>query len=164
MSMASDAELQEFADNDPIFEAFSPRDYPLILIALIRKKNTQSIDRLISPYGLNTNMWRVFGALQDNDGLHISDLSERIAIERTQLSRILDQMETMGHIRRTVSEVDRRQTKLFFTKKGRKAFHEILPIVVRHYEAVCSDLTATEMKILMRSLHKMLDRFEASAP
>ena len=48
-------QVMQLEGNDPILDEFSPRDYPLILIALIRKMNTQAIDGLVSPYGLNTN-------------------------------------------------------------------------------------------------------------
>ena len=40
------------------------------------------------------------------------ELSDRIAIERTQLSRIIDQAESQGYIERTVSEQDRRACEL----------------------------------------------------
>lgn len=151
--------MKDLEEDDPIFDAFSPRDYPLIYIALIRKKNTQTIDRLLKPYGMNTNLWRLFGALHDFGGLHISELSERIAVERTQLSRLIDQTEDQGFIERKISTSDRRQTKLFLTEKGRQAFAEVLPIVIEHYEILCRDLSATEMKILMRGLGKILDNF-----
>ena len=114
--------MEEMASDDPVLSAFSPRDYPLIYIALIRKKNTQTIDRLLKPHGLNTNMWRVFGSLHDYGGLHISELSDRIAIERTQLSRIIDQAEAQGYVVRAPSEQDRRQTRLNLTKKGKAGF------------------------------------------
>ncbi len=148
------------AQLDPVCELFSPRDYPLVFVALIRKKNTLAIDRLISPHGLNTNMWRVFGALHDYGALHISQLAEHIAVERSQLSRILDQMEDLGYVERTASKQDRRQTKLYFTKKGKEAFNTVLPIIAGHYEKICSNITATEMKVLMKGLNTMLDNFD----
>ena len=162
MTITQDSDqVMQLEGNDPILDEFSPRDYPLILIALIRKMNTQAIDGLVSPHGLNTNMWRVFGALHDYGDLHISDLAERIAIERTQLSRILDQMESAGFIQRTASKTDRRQTKLRFTPKGKHAFHEIQPIVISHYEHTCRNISVPEMKVLMKLLNKMLSNLDS---
>ena len=143
-----------------LFDSFSPTDYPLFYIALIRKKNTQVIDELLKPYGLNTNMWRVFGALKDHNGIHISDLSERIAIERTQLSRILVQMEEDGYVTRTVSKSDRRHMRLNLTPKGQKTVRKIIPLLVDYYENICRDLSVPEMKLLIGSLKKILIQFE----
>jgi DNA-binding MarR family transcriptional regulator len=148
---------------DPACELFSPRDYPLIYTALVAKKNAATIDKLITPFGLNTYMWRVFGALHDFGAQHISQLAEHIAVERSQLSRLLDQMEDLGYIQRCVSLRDRRQTQLSFTEKGRQAFNTVQPVIAQHYENICRDISATEMKVLMRSLSKILENFEDSA-
>ena len=148
---------------DTALELFSTRDYPLIYNALIAKKNAAAIDRLIAPFGLNTYMWRVFGALNDFGAQHISQLAERIAVERSQLSRLLDQMEDHGYIQRGVSQRDRRQTQLSFTEKGRQAFSTVRPIIAQHYENICRDISTTEMRVLIHSLGKMLENFENSA-
>jgi DNA-binding MarR family transcriptional regulator len=163
MSKPAKREYKDDESYDPAAELFSTRDFPLIYTALVAKKNATTIDRLTAPFGLNTYMWRVFGALHDFGAQHISQLAGRIAVERSQLSRLLDQMEDHGYIQRSVSQRDRRQTQLSFTEKGQQAFNTVRPIIAQHYENICQDISTTEMRVLIGSLNKMLENFEDSA-
>ena len=147
---------------DPLKELFRPSDYPLFYIALIRKQNSITLDKLLKVYGINTNMWRVLSALHENGSLHISNLAELIAVDRSQLSRLLDQMENLDLVSRTVSAKDRRHTELKFTTKGRSTFDGVLPIVIQHYENVCDGLLQTEKRVLMNSLQKILKNFHSA--
>jgi hypothetical protein len=133
MSEPAKREYKDGEPYDPALELFSTRDFPLIYTALVAKKNAAAIDRLTAPFGLNTYMWRVFGALHDLGAQHISQLAERIAVERSQLSRLLDQMEDDGYIQRSVSQRDRRQTQLSFTEKSGPSSPSIMRIFVKIY-------------------------------
>ena len=65
--------------------------------------------------GLNRAQWRVLSGLQGNNGLTQSELSEKIAVARSPLGKIVDRLETLGYVERRGDPDDRRIHRLFLT-------------------------------------------------
>ncbi len=75
---------------------------------------------LKSPYSLTEA--RILFELNDEDSLTGSDLARNLAIDAGYLSRILRKFEKAGLVRRTVSDLDRRQSHLALTDLGQTIF------------------------------------------
>jgi DNA-binding MarR family transcriptional regulator len=140
---------------------FSQLDYPFYYIAQVRQKNTRAIGQILRKKRVSTNMWRVFVALNGMGESRISDITEQMVIQRTQLGKLLKEMETAGVIHRRVSDEDKRETWISFTEKGKRLFDEVVPIMRNYYNSICADLSKAEMDNLiagLKSISRSLDR------
>lgn len=59
-----------------------------------------------------------------NDGLTAKDLSERLNLEKSTISRLLKSLESGGEIRSTPHQTDRRAQVLSLTEKGQATFRQ----------------------------------------
>ena len=136
---------------------------PYLLNRVAARWNLRLQDSL-RKQGLNTVRMRALAVLTIKDGLSIKELIELTVIEQSTLSRALDAMEAQGLIVRVPSQEDRRVRTISITDRGRAAFEDIWPDMVREYEAMLQGLDAEERRVLIRSLHKILQNFGVGDP
>jgi DNA-binding MarR family transcriptional regulator len=90
--------------------------------------------------------------------LRMQQLSDRVVLSRSRVSRVVDDMERAGLVRREPDPDDRRAAFAVITDDGRAALHKAAPVYLQGIEEeFLSHLTAPERKALERSLRKVLD-------
>jgi DNA-binding MarR family transcriptional regulator len=68
----------------------------------------------------------------EKDGrLTMGELADRVVLSRTRVSRVVDELEEAGLVRRDVHEVDRRSSYAVLTPAGRKAYEAAAPVYRR---------------------------------
>ncbi|MBI2957311.1 MAG: MarR family transcriptional regulator [Chloroflexi bacterium] len=72
----------------------------------------------LAVFGLTPSQLFVFSALWMEDGINFSDLANRVAIDVSTLTGIIDRMEKVGFVERRPDPKDRRAVRLFLTEKG----------------------------------------------
>jgi DNA-binding MarR family transcriptional regulator len=75
-------------------------------------------------------------------------------------TRVLDQLEKRGLIRRERSETDRRVVLLHLTPDGRRVVETLLPIVVERLNHALAEFSAAEVATLARLLRRLIGRLE----
>jgi DNA-binding MarR family transcriptional regulator len=111
------------------------------------------LDRLDAEFepetGLQVRFYDVLAVLEDApDGMRMNELAERIRYSKGGLTRVIDEMENAGLVRRHRPEGDRRSIFLFITAKGTEARQHARPI---HHEWI------------KRNFADLLDRGELEA-
>ena len=99
--------------------------------------------------------------------LRMQQLSDRVVLSRSRVSRVVDEMERAGLVRREADPDDKRAAFAVITDDGRAALRRAAPVYLQGIEEeFLSHLTAGERKALERSLHKVLDaqRSEVDGP
>ena len=99
--------------------------------------------------------------------LRMQQLSDRVVLSRSRVSRVVDEMERAGLVRREPDPDDRRAAFAAITDDGRAALRKAAPVYLQGIEEeFLSHLTAGERKALERSLRKVLDahRGELTGP
>lgn len=71
-------------------------------------------------YKVTTEHWAVMNCLWEKEGSTQTEIAEKIAKDKTNLTRILDVMERDGLVRREYHESDRRSYRIFLTQEGWK--------------------------------------------
>jgi len=77
------------------------------------------------PYGLTYVQAEVLLELADNDGMKITELSERLGMGKSNLSPLCRRLEERGFLVRRQDEVDHRIIHLSLTESSRKMIAEI---------------------------------------
>ncbi len=71
-----------------------------------------------SGYDVTAEQWAVLNCLWTNEGMTQTEIAERVAKDKTNLTRILDVMERNGLITRQRHESDRRSYRVFPTREA----------------------------------------------
>ena len=142
------------SDNRPRVP-FSVTDFPTYYIYAIQAENFATLNHVLRPHGISVMFWRVLAVLQESDGHNIGYLSGKLAIDRSNLSRIVDRMARDGLIERKTPPHDRRNVLVCITEAGRRKVEEALPGVLRIVEATMDGFSAKERQTLLSMLKRM---------
>lgn len=91
------------------------------------RRVTQSYDKALKPAGLRLTQYSVLANLSRHEGLSITELAERLAMDRTTLTRNLRPMEREGWITRAAG-ADKRSRAVGITASGRALFERAFPL------------------------------------
>jgi len=91
------------------------------------RRVTQAYDSALRPAGLKLTQYSVLANVARDGGLSITELAERLASDRTTLTRNLRPMERAGWIS-VEAGVDRRCRAVRITKAGHRIFEQALPL------------------------------------
>ncbi len=83
-------------------------------------------EQRLSPFGLTSPQYFVFNALWMGDGISVGELGERVCLDSSTLTGIIDRMEKSGYVERRPNPDDRRSVLVFLTAKARELGPSIL--------------------------------------
>src|SRR6478736_4806019 len=90
--------------------------------------------------------------------LRMQQLSDRVVRSRSRVSRVVDEMEKAGLVRREPDPDDKRAAFAVITDDGRAALRKAAPVYLQGIEEeFLSHLNGAERKAVERSLRKVLD-------
>ena len=90
--------------------------------------------------------------------LRMQQLSDRVVLSRSRVSRVVDEMERAGLARREPDPDDRRAAFAVITEDGRAALRKAAPVYLQGIEQeFLAHLTSAERRSLERALRKVLD-------
>ncbi len=94
--------------------------------------------RLFRPYGLSGAQYNLLNIVAEADeGLSQRELSDRLVVDRSNITGLIDRMETAGWVQRRDHPDDRRAYRVQLTPAGRALWREVTP----HYLAVVEQVT-----------------------
>ncbi|GMQ98717.1 MAG: hypothetical protein BMS9Abin17_1242 [Acidimicrobiia bacterium] len=98
------------------------------------------------------------------EGLRMQELGEQVVLSRTRVSRLVDDLEASGYVKRVSHPDDGRATLAQITARGHTALREAAPIYLeginRHFS---SHLSAAEQQSITRGLTRVV-RFHDGPP
>ncbi len=127
------------------------------------RRNKQLTDAL-KPLAISIPQWRVLAVLHDRPDLTMNQLSDLATVDRTTLTRALDNMVRRKLVERHADAQDRRSIRLRLTGTGTAAFFRVLPRVVEQNERALAGFTKSEGAALRAMLHRMVDNLEGDTP
>ena len=83
-------------------------------------------DSRLSAFNLTGPQYFVFNALWMGDGITISELAERVSLESSTLTGIIDRMEKSGYVERVMNPDDRRSVLVFLTEMAQEVGPQLL--------------------------------------
>lgn len=81
-------------------------------------------------YGIDIPEWRVLATLGAREPVTAQDVVRSTRTHKSTISRAVARLMEMGWVERAPSAADRRQMILRFTAEGRRAYDEIVPLVL----------------------------------
>ncbi len=106
--------------------------------------------------------WVIMICLRDSLAKTPSELSQYICHDSGALTRVLDQMEERGLIKRERSSEDRRVVDLVLTKEGIRTAESHIGIIVDYYNDLMADFTHAEIDTLVHLLTRVVDKLDSA--
>ena len=122
------------------------------LISKIHQLSNRIFTKKLKDYHLseiNSAQGKIIFVLWQNDGISIQELAKRTSLEKSTLTRMLERLESSGHLLRVPSKEDRRKVIIQLTPKDER--------LINDYEQVSKDMLEVFYKGFAED---EIDRFE----
>lgn len=136
--------------------------YLLYLLAAASEKASAQFHANVREHGLRVPEWRVLAILVDRDGAMITRLADFALIEQSRLTRIIDQMDIRGLVRRKSDSNDRRRVRVFLTAKGRRMAQSLVADARLHEQKLLASIGGVNAEQLKPLLTMLLQKLEVA--
>jgi DNA-binding MarR family transcriptional regulator len=137
---------------DPTPEDREPSEYAGYLLQLAARFRESALDRQLAPLGLTAARCRVLGIVRRLSGCTMGELSFFSTIDRTTLTRIIDQLAAQGLVERSTPAGDRRKVTLALTAEGLGLHQRALATIAQVNRSVFAAVPETQLKEATRVL------------
>jgi DNA-binding MarR family transcriptional regulator len=110
----------------------------------------------VSHYGLTPTQFFLLIALYEENGILITALAKKVALDKSTLTSLLDRLERDDLIQRTAHPTDRRIIQIYLTPKAEAMRDDLLRIYSEVNGLFLSRLTSEELK----NFEEILGKFE----
>ncbi len=111
--------------------------------------------------GLTMSQCHVLLAISEHKQVTTVELTEELAMNKGNLSKIIDSLVTLGYVERTQSKEDRRYSKLEITQKGRTKSKAVNNSSNAHYRSVFENIPEWKHKEIIENLSILTLAFNA---
>ena len=117
----------------------------------------------LEPYGLTPSQWGVMVAIIREPGTDQRRVAERQGIDANSASRLIDELEQLGLVRRVASPLDRRSNQLELTAAGRRLRAKAAVPVIAAQDNALACLDEAEKATLLNLLTRVVEANKAHA-
>jgi DNA-binding MarR family transcriptional regulator len=130
--------------------------YVFHLFAVVGRHREARLEAALKPLGLNLSRHRALSVIYTLQPCTMSELADFSAVDRTTLTRTVDQLVDSGLVERATPREDRRQVVLTLTDHGRRACRRSLQAIYGVSRELLTGLAETDQRLVARSLETML--------
>jgi DNA-binding MarR family transcriptional regulator len=130
------------------------------IISQTSRKLNQLLTLKFQPFDITSEQWAVLIRLARQDGITQRELALRTHKDPTNVTRILDQLERKGWIRRVTNQEDRRSFLTYVTESGRLLNEKLLPIEAEFVQSVSASLSEMELSMLEKAFKQINDNID----
>ena len=114
-------------------------------------------EQRLSPFSLTPPQYFVLNALWMDDGISVGELGERVLLDSSTLTGIIDRMEGSGYVERRPNPIDRRSVLVFLTTKARELGPRILEFANKFDATLRQPFSQEEMETFERVLRALAE-------
>ena len=111
--------------------------------------------------GVTMSQCHVLLSIYEQKETSTVDLSKELAIDKSNLSRIIDSLVKLGYVDRVASKKDRRFSKIIVTAKGKSKSIDINKSANSHYRKVFENIPEWKHKEIVENLTMLTLAFNA---
>ena len=133
-------------------------NYVFHLFAVVSRHREARLEDVLRPLGLNLARHRALSVISGFEPCTMSELAEYTAVDRTTLTRTVDQLVGAGFVERTTPREDRRQVVLTLTKAGGLTCQQSLNAIFECNRDLLAGLPEEDQRVAARVLESFLGR------
>lgn len=127
------------------------------LLTTAQRRIFQELSARLEPYDVTPVQYGVLYCLWETDIHTPREIADKLQLENSTISGVLERMEKKELIERQVSKKDRRYIEVVLTEKGAELKNGVLSTVEQFNEDVMSAFSEKDQAILKESLSKLSD-------
>jgi DNA-binding MarR family transcriptional regulator len=116
------------------------------------RRFSQLVSNQFSPYGITPEQFTVLRRLAEQNGISQKELSIRAEKDQTNITRIVDQLEKKGLVRRETDKEDRRSFLTYITAEGKVLLEKLIPIEAGVEKEALTGLSKEDIELCRRIL------------
>jgi len=132
---------------------------PYCFNKVTNKTNLTMADYLAS-LNFTVPQWRVLAILKGFGELSIGEITEHAVVRQSTLSRVVDQLERQGLVKRKPLAKNKRIVLVKLTKQGDKMFDKIYPAALSLHNLMVDALTKKDQEALYSIFDKLSNRLD----
>jgi MarR family transcriptional regulator, transcriptional regulator for hemolysin len=135
-------------------------------VAFISRNTSKVLEKaldteLLWTHGLSGAQWKVIAVLAISDGLSQKELADYLSLDASTLVPVIDKMEQNQFVTRKPDPKDRRNNKIFITKKSESIIDSIVDAILKLRKAVYKDILVRDIEITKKVLQKITKNAES---
>lgn len=135
-----------------------PPEYFFYLLFQAARQRDLFFDRELAPVGLNLAQWRTLAIVRRLETCTMSSLARYSTVERTTLTRAVDQLVGRELVERSVPAHDRRQVNLSLTEHGKELYRRAVEILKDRNQACLENVDPKRLRDSARVLQIVLEK------
>jgi DNA-binding MarR family transcriptional regulator len=132
--------------------------YVFHLFAVVTRHREARLETALKPVGISLSRHRALSVIFTLEPCTMSELADYSAVDRTTLTRTVDQLVDSGLVERTTPREDRRQVVLTLTELGRRTCRRALRAIYGVSRELLAGIAEADQRVVARSLEAMLGR------
>jgi DNA-binding MarR family transcriptional regulator len=130
--------------------------YVFHLFTVTTRHRDARLETLLKPLGLSLPRHRALSVIAAQEPCTMTELAEFSAVDRTTLTRTIDQLVQSGHVARSTPPEDRRQVVLTLTDSGRAACRGSMRAIYRLNQQLLDGMDEDDQRVLARAFERFL--------
>jgi len=131
-------------------------EHAAYVVQLATRLREQALDTALAPMGLTSNRLRVLSIVRRMKSTTMGELAFLSGIDRTTLTRTVDQLTEAGLVVRHHAPRDRRKVALALTPKGERLRSNAIPMVAEVNHAAFADVSDKRLREAIKVLRDMI--------
>lgn len=115
-------------------------------------------------FALSITEWRIMAVLGEYPGASADEVSAKIQIEKSIVSRALQKLLARHLVDREVDETDRRRQNLSLTKTGLEIYKQVVPVSYEYEEQLLECFSKNERETFDKLIDRLYQHAESIDP
>jgi len=135
---------------------YADGDYLFHLLVAISRHRDDDLEKAVKPLGLNLSFYRAMGVIAHFAPCTMGELADFSMVDRTTLTRTIDQLVNRGLVDRCQAKSDRRQVSLSLTDAGWSSYLMAQEVVRSRNEVLLERLPAQHLRGMIRAQQALI--------
>ena len=118
----------------------------------------------IKPFGFTTSQCYVLLELNKSAKLTMNELSEKMNLNTSTMTRIINNLVRDGYVERLRDEGDRRVVVAQLTRSGIESASQLQLTIIDYYRDIVSHLPSGQIEDVLKSVSLLINAFERANP
>ena len=133
------------------------------LIALAAKSQERLAEMVMKKQlGLTPAQWKVILVLNIVDGPTQKEIAEKINVDGSTLVPVIDKMVKNGLVKRMADSKDRRNNRIFLTKKAESTVDSIIVIILQLRKMIYRDISESDIHVTRNVLKSLITNSDSA--
>lgn len=109
---------------------------------------------------ITREQWTVLAVLWKKDGISQQVIADETGRDKPSTTRLLDNLEKLGYIKRRADESDRRSNMIFLTKEGKKSEKKIMKAVETTFQKMTTGIAEKDSETVRKVFSTIYQNIE----